>query len=68
MSGRMRERRKNASITNVQSFRPELEFEVIKIVLLRENYLKRIKKTLLASKGKIDIGVVGLFDIPPLLF
>ena len=59
----MRERRKNASITNVQSFRPELEFEVIKIVLLRENYLKRIKKTLLASKGKIDIGVVGLFDV-----
>lgn len=57
-----RGRSANASITGVQSFRPELEFEAIKIVVLRENYLKRIKKNLITSKGKVDMGVIGIVD------
>jgi hypothetical protein len=52
----------NSSISGVQSFRPELEFEVIKIVVLRENYLKRIAKCLVNSKGKVDMGVIGIVD------
>jgi len=53
----------NASLTNVKSFRPELEFEIIKAVLLREGYLKRIDKQLKANGGKVDVSIVGLVDV-----
>ena len=62
MSTRQLNRQPNRSITGVQSFRPELEFEIIKTVLLRENYLKRIQKALKDSKGKIDMGLIGMVD------
>ena len=53
----------NASLTNVKSFRPELEFEIIKAVLLREGYLKRMEKQLKANGGKVDVSIVGLVDV-----
>lgn len=46
----------------VASLRPELEFEVIKLVLLREKYLIRLKRVLDDSGGRVDHGIVGLFD------
>ena len=46
----------------VASLQPELEFEVIKLVLLREKYLGRLKRVLDESGGRIDLTVVGLFD------
>ena len=42
----------NTSITKVASYRPELEFEVMKLVLLRESYLKKLEKVLRAQKGE----------------
>ena len=50
------------SVMRVQSLHPELEFEVIKLILLRESYLRRLDKTLVSSGGKVDIGVVGMAD------
>ena len=50
------------SIMRVQSLHPELEFEVIKLILLRESYMKRLEKALVSSKGRIDLGVVGMAD------
>jgi len=47
----------------VDSLKPEYEFEVIKLVLLRESYLQRLSKCLTTSAGNIDIGVIGLVDI-----
>ena len=52
----------NSSVTGVQSFRPELEFDIIKIVMLRESYLKRITKTLKENGGKVDIALIGMVD------
>ena len=50
------------SMTKVASLRPELEFEVIKVVILREKYLNRLRDVLQTSKGAIDLTVVGLID------
>ena len=52
----------NTSITKVASYRPELEFEVMKLVLLRESYLKKLEKVLRAQKGEINLNVIGLAD------
>ena len=46
----------------VVSLRPELEFEVIKLVLLRESYLKRLNKSLQKCK-EIELTITGLFDV-----
>lgn len=46
----------------VASLHPQLEFEVIKLVLLREKYLIRLKRTLDESDGNIDLGIIGLVD------
>ena len=47
----------------VSSFKPELEFEVIKLVLLRERYLERLRRKLDRLSGKIDVAIIGLFDV-----
>jgi hypothetical protein len=52
-----------ASISRVASLRPELEFEVIKLALLRESYIQRLAKALAALKGELDISIVGLVDV-----
>jgi len=54
--------RNSASVAQVVSLRPELEFEVIKLALLRENYLKRLSKTL-SKTTAIDLTITGLFDV-----
>jgi hypothetical protein len=51
------------SVMKVASLKPEVEFEVIKLVLLRENYIKKLGKTLTATAGMIDISVLGLIEI-----
>ena len=45
------------------SLRPELEFELFKLVLLRESYIQRLEKKLSESNGYIEIGLVGMFDV-----
>lgn len=51
----------------IDSLRPQLQFELLKLVLLRENYVKRLRKKL-SGKGAtaggngLDLGVVGLLD------
>lgn len=52
-----------SSITKTASLRPELEFEVIKLTLLRENYIKRLSKSLLELRTELDIGIIGLVDV-----
>lgn len=48
---------------NIPSFKPELEFEIIKLVLLRERYLKRLKIKLDLKKGRIDMIIIGIIDV-----
>jgi hypothetical protein len=50
------------SMTKVAALRPELEFEVIKVVILREKYVNRLRDALQTSKGAIDLTVIGLID------
>lgn len=50
------------SISQAISLKPEVEFEVIKLVLLRERYLQRLQTKLRESKGKVDMGIIGAFD------
>lgn len=54
-----------ASITNVASLRPEIEFEIIKLTVLREKYIQRLIQTLesIPDNAEIDIGVVGQVDV-----
>ena len=52
----------NTSITRVPSYKPELEFEVMKLVLLRESYLKKLEKVLRTQKGEVNLNVIGLAD------
>lgn len=61
-----------ASVSGVFSLRPELEFEILKLILLRERYIKRIKhaldvQLLRHSKNKsthvIDLSVIGIIDV-----
>lgn len=49
-------------MTKVATLKPELEFEVIKVVILREKYLNRLRESLKSSNGNIDLSTVGLFD------
>jgi hypothetical protein len=60
------------SVQQVASLKPETEFEVIKLILLRERYLQRLlnklstpsKSTLKRKRktGIIDLGIIGLID------
>lgn len=52
-----------ASISKVASLRPELEFEVIKLTLLREKYIQRLTQALSTLKKELDISIVGLVDV-----
>lgn len=55
-------RRTRSSVTQVPSLRPELEFEIIKLVLLRESYVEKLKRKVLVSKSSPSGDVVGLVD------
>jgi hypothetical protein len=55
--------RSRSSISKAASLRPELEFEVIKLTLLRENYIKRLAAALDGLRKELDIGIVGLVDV-----
>ena len=52
-----------ASMMNAPSFKPEIEFEIIKLILLRERYLKRLENKLKEKKGKIDLFIINLCDV-----
>ncbi len=52
-----------ASISKVASLRPELEFELIKLALLRESYIQRLTKALDSLKKELDISIIGLVDV-----
>ncbi len=47
----------------VASLKPEVEFEVIKLVMLRENYIKKLEKALTANEGAVDMTVIGLIEV-----
>lgn len=51
------------SVAIAGSLKPEYEFQVIKLVLLRENYLKQLENTLKSSKNKLTLKIVGLCDV-----
>jgi hypothetical protein len=51
------------SVMQAPSFKPELEFEVIKLALLRERYLTRLDAKLKATGGDIDMAVIGTVDV-----
>lgn len=51
------------SLTQAASFKPEIEFEVIKLVLLRERYLQRLNGKLVEKDGKIDMGIIGICEV-----
>ena len=51
------------SLTQAASFKPEIEFEVIKLVLLRERYIQRLKAKLVEKEGKVDMGIIGICDV-----
>lgn len=51
------------SVMEAISLKPELEIEVLKTILLRENYLKKLHSYLDKSNGKLDINIVNLIDL-----
>jgi hypothetical protein len=51
------------SIMQAPSFKPELEFEILKLVLLREKYLQRLVTKLEQKNGKVDMGIIGTVDV-----
>jgi hypothetical protein len=55
--------RNSKSLTQAASFKPEIEFEVIKLVLLRERYIERLQKRLISCKGIVDLNIIGLVDV-----
>jgi hypothetical protein len=55
-------KRTRSTMMQAPSLHPQLEFEVIKLVLLREKYLIRLKRNLDESEGNINLGIIGLFD------
>lgn len=57
---------KSSSLQQVASLKPEVEFEVMKAILLRENYIQRLQKKLNEIKTKnssIDLSVIGIIDV-----
>ena len=51
------------SVMQAPSFKPELEFEVIKLALLRERYLSRLEGKLKSNNGVVDMAVIGTIDV-----
>jgi hypothetical protein len=51
------------SIMQAPSFKPEIEFEILKLVLLREKYLQRLASKLEQKKGKVDMAIIGTVDV-----
>ena len=51
------------SLTQAPSFKPEVEFEVIKLVLLRERYVQRLRAKLVEKDGKVDLSIIGICDV-----
>eukprot|EP01041_Mallomonas_annulata_P001315 gene1315-2533_t len=51
------------SLMQVESLKPEYEFSVIKQILLRESYLKRLQNNLRNSQGKVTAEVIGTCDV-----
>lgn len=51
------------SVMQAPSFKPELEFEIIKLVLLREKYLQRLLTKLEKKSGKVDMTIIGIVDV-----
>eukprot|EP00981_Chlorochromonas_danica_P000139 scaffold39_cov176-Ochromonas_danica.AAC.5 len=47
----------------VPSLRPELGYELLKVILLRESYLKRLDQSLIKHHGQVDMTIIGLFDV-----
>jgi hypothetical protein len=62
MSSMSKSRTRN-SVMQVASLKPEFEFEVIKLVLLRESYIQRVQRKLDSNNGSVDMSIIGLFDI-----
>ena len=50
-------------MSKIASLQPQLEFEIVKHVIVREQYIQRLKVTLQEKRGKIDIAVIGLIDV-----
>lgn len=51
------------SLLQAPSLQPQLEFELIKLVLLRERYIQRLRDKLDGPGGKVDINLIGLLDV-----
>eukprot|EP01031_Cornospumella_fuschlensis_P046456 gene46456-56889_t len=47
----------------VPSLRPEIGYELLKLIMLRESYLQRLDKILIKQNGKVDFSVIGIFDV-----
>lgn len=43
--------------------RPELGYELLKVVMLRESYLQRLERAFTKQHGNVDMAIVGLFDV-----
>jgi len=48
----------HSSLSQVDSLKPEYEFEVINYVLLRERYINSLKESLSKTGGKIDLQII----------
>eukprot|EP01038_Epipyxis_sp_PR26KG_P005550 gene5550-7671_t len=46
-----------------RSLKPELDYEILKLTLLRENYIAKIRQAINRSKDHVDQSVVALFDV-----
>ena len=56
-------RKTRTSVMKVASLQPELEFEIIKLVVLRESYIQRLFKKLDDGANSIDMAIIGIFDV-----
>jgi hypothetical protein len=45
------------------SLRPELGYEVLKLIMLRESYIKRLDKLFLRSNGNVEMSILSVVDI-----
>jgi hypothetical protein len=49
--------------SKVLSLNPQLEFELIKQIILRESYIQRLKSKIELSKGEVNMTIIGLLDV-----
>jgi len=52
----------HSSLSQVDSLKPEYEFEVINYVLLRERYINSLKESLSKTGGKIDLQIIDAVE------